>query len=139
MPCVCTTVKKLSRTLGRTYDAALTESGVSNTQLAVLRAISRQDGMPLVRVAEDLEMDRTSLYRAIAPMVRDGWVEVAGGEDARSRAARLTAKGSELLEAATKSWRAVQEHVVGKFGKKAYRSLLADLERLAACTGMFEK
>ena len=88
-PCACTTVKKLSRVLGRVYDSALAPSGINVTQFAVMRGIARHDGEPLVRVAEKLQMDRTSLYRAIAPLERDGWIEVAAGVDARSRSARL--------------------------------------------------
>jgi hypothetical protein len=38
-------------------------------------------------------MDRTSLYRAIAPMVRDGWLDLTIGVDARSRSAKVTTKG----------------------------------------------
>ena len=84
LPCACTSVKKLSRVLGRVYDAALSVSPMNVTQLAVLRCIVRRRGEPLMRVAEELEMDRSSLYRALHPMVRDGWVEIATGPDARS-------------------------------------------------------
>ena len=59
--CVCTTVKKLSRLLGRAYDEALEGSEINITQLAVMRCIIRRAGEPLCRVAEELEMDRTSL------------------------------------------------------------------------------
>jgi DNA-binding MarR family transcriptional regulator len=138
MPCVCTKVKMVSRTLGRTYDATLKEAGISNTQFAVLREIARRDGVPLAHLAESLEMDRTSLYRAINPMIRDGWVQVAGGEDARSRTAELTHQGSRLLDTAGLAWRRLQEHVIEKFGRKSYRSLIEELERLAECASSFE-
>ena len=85
-------MKKLSRILGRAYDAALAGAGVNITQLAVMRCISRRDGEPLVRVAEEMEMDRTSLYRAVNPMVRNGWIVLARGADARSRTAKITKK-----------------------------------------------
>ncbi|HTF65655.1 MAG TPA: hypothetical protein VK638_23505 [Edaphobacter sp.] len=38
-------------------------------------------------------MNRTSLYRAIARMIRDGWIEVTTGTDARCRSAKATRKG----------------------------------------------
>ena len=82
-PCACTTIKKLSRVLGRTYDEALASADINITQLAVIRCISRREGEPLARVAHELEMDRTSLYRAIAPIIRDGWLVIAKGSDAR--------------------------------------------------------
>jgi DNA-binding MarR family transcriptional regulator len=138
MPCACTTVKMISRALGRTFDAALKEAGISNTQFAVLREIARRDGVPLAHLAESLDMDRTSLYRAINPMIRDGWVKVADGEDARSRTAELTRQGSRLLGTASPSWLRLQEHVIERFGRKSYRSLIEELERLAECANSFE-
>jgi len=36
-------------------------------------------GEPLARIADELELDRTSLYRAINPMIRDGRVTVMDG------------------------------------------------------------
>src|SRR6516162_9143304 len=92
-PCACTTVRRVSRVLARAFDAALERSGLNVTQLAVLRAIQRHPGEPLMRVAEDLCMDRTSLYRAVTPMRRDGWLRISAGADARSRTAELTNKG----------------------------------------------
>jgi DNA-binding MarR family transcriptional regulator len=133
VPCACTTVKKLSRILGRTYDAALAGSGINITQLAVMRCISRRDGEPLVRVAEELEMDRTSLYRAINPMVRNGWIVLAQGTDARSRTAKITKKGVQLLAKAGGSWDKIQSPLIEQFGRSAYASLIGELHRLADC------
>ncbi len=135
-PCACTTVKKLSRILGRTYDAALAPSGINVTQFAVMRSISRHDGEPLARVADELEMDRTSLYRAIAPMERDGWIKLAAGADSRSRAAVITAKGSRLLAKAADNWENVQGSLINTFGKSEWTSLVSELKRLGQCAAV---
>lgn len=131
--CACTTVKKLARVLGRAYDDALAGTGINITQFAVMRCIVRRIGEPLSRVAEELEMDRTSLYRAIAPMIRDGWIEVMPGTDARSRAAKLTRKGSGLLAKAAVRWDSIQGGLIGCFGKDAWKVLAGELSRLADC------
>jgi DNA-binding MarR family transcriptional regulator len=103
------------------------------TQLAVLRAIDRHAGEPLARVAEDLRMDRTSFYRAIAPMRRDGWIALAKGPTARARSAALTAKGRRALQAVSVPWARTQTAIVERFGRTAWTSLVSELERLAAC------
>jgi DNA-binding MarR family transcriptional regulator len=90
-------VKKLSRLLGRAYDEALEGSGINITQLAVMRCIIRRAGEPLSRVAEELEMDRTSLYRAVAPMIRDGWIELTVGTDAPPTLSSLSEVEGDLL------------------------------------------
>jgi DNA-binding MarR family transcriptional regulator len=126
-------VKKLSRVLGRVYDAQISAAGINITQLAVLRVIARRSGEPLIRIAEELEMDRTSLYRAISPMIREGWIVTEDGANTRSRTAQLTRKGRRLLADANKRWNGVQHHVIGRFGTKEYASLLSELNRLADC------
>jgi DNA-binding MarR family transcriptional regulator len=132
-PCVCTTVKKLSRLLGRTYDAALSPSGITVTQFAVMKCISRNDGEPLVRVAEELEMDRTSLYRAVAPMVRDGWIKLAAGTDSRSRTAIVTRKGLRILAKAGGEWDRIQNQLIGTFGNAEWSALVKAMRRLGDC------
>jgi DNA-binding MarR family transcriptional regulator len=132
-PCICSTVRRASRVLARAFDAALEPAGMGVTQLAVLRAIERHAGAPLARVAEDLRMDRTSFYRALEPMRRDGWIAIAKGPTARARSASVTAKGRRALGSASPPWARTQTAIVEKFGRAAWASLVAELERLAAC------
>jgi len=134
----CTTVKKLSRILVRVYDAALANSGINITQLAVLRCITRRPGEPLIRVAEELELDRTSLYRSITPMIRDGWITVSDGPNSRTRTARVTRKGNDLLARAGENWDDVQGALVRKTGKKEYQVLIDQLYELADCAEALE-
>ena len=74
------------------------------TQLAVLRAIERHSGESLSRVAEDLVMDRSTLYRALAVLEKCGWVELGQGGDARSRCASVTDEGHKALARAHPAW-----------------------------------
>ena len=132
-PCACTTVRRASRILARAFDVALEPAGLNVTQLAVLRAIQRHAGEPLTRVAEDLGMDRTSLYRAVTPMQRDGWLTTAAGADARSRTAEFTTRGLRVLEAADPAWGRLQTEIIERFGRDKWAALVSELERLAAC------
>jgi DNA-binding MarR family transcriptional regulator len=133
--CACTTVKKLSRVLGRVYDSALAPAAINVTQFAVMRCVQRRNGEPLAHIANELEMDRTSLYRAINPMVRDGWMEVADGADARSRSAVVTRKGERILAKAAVRWERTQGDLIGAFGKAEWSALVAELHRLSECAG----
>ncbi|MET0620709.1 MAG: MarR family winged helix-turn-helix transcriptional regulator [Thermoanaerobaculia bacterium] len=132
-PCVCTTVRRSSRVLARAFDAALEPARLGVTQLAVLRAIQRHETEALSRAAEDLRMDRTSFYRALAPMRREGWISMVRGPTARSRSATVTAKGRRVLENADPHWTRTQTAIVEKFGRGAWASLVSELERLSAC------
>ena len=97
-PCACTSIKKLSRVLGRVYDAGLAGSPMNVTQLAVLRCLARRKGEALLHVADELEMDRSSLYRALDPMVRERWVVIAPGIDERSKTAVITRQGHQTSQ-----------------------------------------
>jgi DNA-binding MarR family transcriptional regulator len=131
-PCACTTVRRASRVLARAFDLVLEPCGLNVTQLAVLRAIQRHPNEPLSRVAEDLSMDRTSLYRAVKGMQRGGWLTIAAGSDARWRIAEFTARGRRLLRAADRPWARVQTAIVERFGRDKWMALVSELERLSA-------
>lgn len=133
VPCACTSIKKLSRVLGRVYDAALAVSPMNVTQLAVLRCIGRRKGEPLMHVAQELQMDRTSLYRALDPMVRDEWVKITNGTDARSRTAIITPKGHKILKKAGEQWEKVQTRVVERFGRREWAAFVVNVEKLREC------
>ena len=138
-PCACTSIKKLSRTLGRLYDAALAGSRMNITQLAILRCIDRRKEQPLMHVAKELEMDRSSLYRALEPMLRDEWVKITAGPDARSRSAVITRKGYQLLAKAAGRWEQVQIRLVERFGLGKWASFAAEIDRFRECACASEK
>ena len=73
--------------MARVYEGALAKAGLTSTQFAVLRALERKGGtLPLTHLAEELVLERTSLYRAIAPLERDALVKVTATKDRRAHA-----------------------------------------------------
>jgi DNA-binding MarR family transcriptional regulator len=132
-PCVCTSIRKAARVLARTYDAALAPSGMNVKQLAVLRAVLRHPGEPLSRVAEDLAMDRTSLYRAIEALEKQRWVALCDGHDNRSRSASVTKSGETALAEAGAGWATTQRAIVGRFGEERWQSFVSELQHLIDC------
>ena len=127
--CTCTTLRKASRAITRLYDARLAGHGMTTTQFAVLRNL-RGGEMPLSRLAEQLVMDRTSLYRTLAPIERSGWIEIGGGTG-RTKLARLTDAGRAAMIAAMPDWEATQHQVIGELGAEEWRKMTATLDMLA--------
>jgi DNA-binding MarR family transcriptional regulator len=126
-------VRKAARVLARTFDSGLADSGLNITQLAVLRAVLRHPHEPLSRVAEDLAMDRTSLYRALAAMEKQHWVTMRDGPDGRTRTAVLTRTGEVVLSGADPDWASTQRSLIERFGAAQWQNLVAELRRLADC------
>ena len=125
--CACTTLRKASRAVTRAYDDALAANGMTTAQFAILRHIARGEPLALSRLAEQLVLDRTSLYRALAPIEARGWVGVAAG-GGRTKLASLTVAGRAAIDAAEVDWEGVQARIVGAMGKDKWMELEAALQ-----------
>ena len=132
LPCACTTLRKAARAVTRLYDGALAGAGMNANQLSILRALNRAGPQPLSRLAETLVMDRTSLYRALRPMERSGWVVVEAASSGRSRVACLTDEGRVAMDRAAAGWESAQAGFVGALGSEAWEELAGVLQGLVA-------
>jgi DNA-binding MarR family transcriptional regulator len=108
------------------------------TQFAVMRAVERHENEPLSRVADDLVMERTSLYRAVALLERNNWIKLKSGRDNRSRCASITRLGRKVLERAHPGWAHTQSAVVEKFGRDRWTQFVALMQRLSQCAADLE-
>ncbi len=131
--CVCTAVRRADRALTRVYDDALRPSGLATTQYSLLSIISRAPApLSLGNLAGAQMMDRTTLTRALAPLVRDGLVDIIAGGDRRTRIISLTSQGQSTLEAARPFWRQAQDRVTRAAGEDRLQHLLAELAEVMA-------
>ena len=112
--------------MSRLYDEALADTGLTTTQFAILRTLNRMGTQPLSRLAEELVMDRTSLYRTLKPIVRHGWLEIGEG-GGRAKTAGLTAEGLAIMLGAEAAWEAAQARFEAAMGPEAWNGLYAGL------------
>jgi DNA-binding MarR family transcriptional regulator len=128
-PCACTALRKAARAVSRVYDEALAGRGMSTAQFAILRHVARGEPLALSRLAEQLAMDRTSLYRALAPLETKAWVAVTPGPG-KSRLASLTAAGREAMHDAEADWQHVQARITGAMGEAQWAALESALRTI---------
>lgn len=134
--CAAGVVRRASRSLTRLYDAQLAQAGVTTTQFSILRTLQRHGGrMSLADLATDMVFERTSLYRALSPLRRDGLVTVRTGVDRRAHDISLTTRGTRCIEEAKPHWVAAQRMVLDGFGAAAWSKLAARLVHLTAIAG----
>src|SRR5690242_15260611 len=109
-PCLCVSLRKAARAATHIYDRCLKSSGLSTAQYSLLMTLYFAGAaMPVSALAARLDLDRTTLTRNLAVLERRGLVEVETPEnDRRTRAAVLTAAGTEALAAALPLWREAQ-------------------------------
>jgi DNA-binding MarR family transcriptional regulator len=125
--CACEGLRRAARATSRLYAAALAPFSLTATQLAILVAARLGGGVPLSRLAERLALDRTSLYRAVRPLQRRGYLRLGPGRTQRERRATLTAKGERLLQEALPIWETTQQRFVAAMGSRAWSALSSAL------------
>jgi DNA-binding MarR family transcriptional regulator len=131
LPCAAGTLRRASRSLARLYDAYLAPSGLTTTQFSILRTVHRQRGrVALAALADDLVFERTSLYRALAPLRRAGLVSIDAGDDRRTKDVVLTRRAARRISAAMPHWREAQRAVLERFGLSAWHELADDLRQI---------
>ena len=136
--CTCARLRKLTRRLTRIYDANLSAQAIKVTQYSLL-ANAAQGDRTLTEFAAELEMDRSTLSRNLAPLVAQGWGTVSVGDDPRSRSISVTAAGRRKLKAALPLWRKAQCEVEATLGAanvgELHRRIKHALSALPVTTG----
>jgi DNA-binding MarR family transcriptional regulator len=133
--CTAASLRRASRAVGRIYDETMAPSGLRGTQFSLLVALSLTGETPVMRLADELGLDRTTLTRNLEPMERDGLVESVPGADRRVRLVRLTEVGRKTLSLALPLWQKAQDRVIAALGRRRWKELVDGLGATAALEG----
>ena len=98
-------------------------TGLSITQFSILRSLSRTGPSPLSSLALALVMERTSLYRTIAPLVENGAVVLKEGNNKKIKIAALTPDGTSMMEVARPNWEKAQNAITAAIGETEWSAL----------------
>ncbi|WP_310631092.1 MarR family winged helix-turn-helix transcriptional regulator [Paraburkholderia sp.] len=148
----CFAVRQAARHLSQLYERHLSAAGLTPTQFSILGALGAlgslgatdpADGkasLTMAQLARTMVMERTTLVRALRPLLRSGLVaDRAGLQDAGGAAARtdcrrrevsLTEAGRERLGEAGVHWRAAQDEFERRFGAQRAAWLRRELLRI---------
>jgi DNA-binding MarR family transcriptional regulator len=128
--CACGRLRRAARALTQLYDDAMAPAGLRVTQFSLLRTLARDGALRISDLADRLLLDRTALSRNLDPLVEQGFVDIRRGNDARTREAALTRRGSAALRAATPYWARAQKQVAARLGTRKLDALIAVLGEL---------
>ena len=139
--CVCVNLRRAARAVSQIYDKALAPSGIKITQFSLLRAVERNEPVAITALAEELDLDRTTMARNLAPLERDNLVSLAPGSDQRVTEVRLTTKGRVAVAKAYPLWEQAQSEIgrrlpAGRIDQ--LRDIAADSIAAAAAMGASE-
>jgi DNA-binding MarR family transcriptional regulator len=127
-PCVCSTLRMVTRAVTQLYDDILRPSGLRVTQFSILATLARLGEANLRQLGDALAIDQTTLTRSLTLLERDGVIERVPHSDGRIKALRPTAKGRRVLDVARPLWAQAQGLVLRELGTKAW----ADAKRRLA-------
>jgi DNA-binding MarR family transcriptional regulator len=131
--CASFDLRKATRAVSRMYDDFLRDTGLNITQFSLLRLIRTEKELSVSMLSRYMVMDRTSITRALAPLQRDGLINIRPGADKRVRTISLTKKGHNLVDDAEPKWRRAQQALMQAIGEhrwRAMRTLLRDITRM---------
>ena len=80
-PCVCNTLRMVSRVVTQLYDDCLRPSGLRVTQFSILAAAARLGEASLKQLGDELANDQTTLTRSLTLLECDGVLERASHPD----------------------------------------------------------
>jgi DNA-binding MarR family transcriptional regulator len=126
--CAAGTLRRATRSVSRLYDSRLARAGLTTTQFSILRSLERHaTAVPLSQLAEEQVFERTSLYRALKPLCRDGLVKMGAEDGRRAKDVSLTARGRQRIARALPHWQEAQDEFLAHFGRSAWSNLSEQL------------
>lgn len=129
--CLCTKLRRATRSVNRLYDDALAGVGVNAAQYSLLRNLERLGRPSITELAAALGLDRSTLGRNLRVLEGKGLLALEeGGEDQRNRLISLTVAGRACLDQAKGAWTQVQEQLGQRLGPEKRSALLALLDEL---------
>lgn len=132
-PCTCLNVRRASRAVTQFYDEVLKPSGLTITQLALLRHIELLAQTTIGELAKTMRIDRTTLNRNLKPLADEGLIAINPGKDTRTRELVLTESGKDAVVLGWKLWGEAQDTIkeyMGEGDLKKLKQLLSKLEAL---------
>ncbi|WP_063551695.1 MarR family winged helix-turn-helix transcriptional regulator [Burkholderia territorii] len=131
----CFALRQASRHISKLYEHHLSAVDITPTQFSILGTLAVCDGLTMAELAKAMVMDRTTLVRALQPLLRRGLVATAAeGKRPRRFQVVLTAHGSQKLADAAVHWAAAQARFEREFGSRQAAHLRSELFRMTRDT-----
>ena len=110
--CKCLKIRKVSRLVTQLYDRKLQALGLKITQFSILSFIATSGQKNLIKLANELQMDRTTLTRGLEILKKKKFIKNVTKKDSRKRIVILTEDGLNILDKAIPLWMEAEEAIL---------------------------
>lgn len=121
--CLALRTRRINRTMSRIYDEELRPHGLGAAQLNLLVALGVAGELRPARLAELLDLEKSTLSRNLRRMDQRGWV-VIESRPGSGQSVQLTPEGEELLRNARPAWERAQARARTLLKADLYDALL---------------
>jgi len=128
--CTAFNLKRATRVVQNLFDDAFKPVRLEGTQYTVLGHIFVYGPISLTKLADLMDVDRTTLARNLGPLEKRGLVEMKPGSDRRAKFINITIKGKEVLSDALPLWKETQEKIKTALGFENWDSMMSNLTGL---------
>ncbi len=132
--CVGGNIRRTDRVITQFYDEILAPSGLSAPQFGLLAILAQVAPITIHRLAEHMDIDRTTLTRNLKLLIKQHLVQSLEGEDRRMRRMLLTQEGEQALRRAWPLWQEAQARIECGLGRQRFDALLTELSAVRALT-----
>jgi len=128
--CPCFESRRLARRINGYYEARIGPLGLTSPQFSLLGFLLARPGSSIRELAQMLDVDRTTVSRNLALMLRQELViQAPDPADGRRRSLRATPAGKLAWRAGLAAWRAAQDDFKREIGGAAAFAGLIGLMR----------
>jgi DNA-binding MarR family transcriptional regulator len=122
--CYSTTIRATARKVTALYDSALSATGVTIAQLALLRRLDEDVPLSVDELARSSDLERSTVARNVKVLEKQGLVELGKSTiDRRAAAILLTPEGADRRRACEPLWDAAQLEFEQRFGTERAETL----------------
>lgn len=126
-------LRQLSRQVSQHVDRRIVAAtGLKTTQYSLLLRVVLLEPIRPGDLAEQMDMDASTLTRNLQPLVARGWVVVGAGDDGRSRIVVATEAGREKRAEAHREWKRAQLSFNERIGEERVGRLHAMIDECLA-------
>lgn len=128
--CHCLKIRRSAENVIHFYDTILAPLKITVRQFSLLDSIRHHDQCSIRELADDTELEKSTLARSLKPLMKMGYIIDAKEPGARNSRLTLSKQGKKLCQEASNLWQQAQERYEEKIGKDSLKQLEMLLEKL---------
>ncbi len=125
--CACANIRRTDRVITQFYDEMLAPSGLNAPQFGLLATLAEAAPVTIHRLAQIMDIDRTTLTRNLEVLTKQHLVRNEEGEDRRMHLVQLSQEGEQALRRAWPLWQEAQARIERALGPERLDVLLTEL------------